>query len=96
MKAMLIKDDDGSFTAVVGKPGRIYTQFVRMDGAGATGPFIVKRKMANGDMDLYSSPLLWANDTPYPIKRIVKHMLRIGRENGITKSAKDFLRGAKT
>ena len=93
MQAMMIKSDSGSFTAVVGKPGRIYTPFVRMDSSGS-GPFIIKRQMANGDMGLYAKQLLKGID-PYPLKKAINHMLRIGRENGITKAAKTFLMEAK-
>jgi len=94
VKAMQIRSDEGVFTAVVGNPGRIYTPFVRVDGAGKSGPFIVKRQLANGDMELYASPLMKA-DKPYPLKRAINHMLRIGRANGITKAAKTFLMEAK-
>lgn len=93
MQAMRIRDNEGSFTAVVGKASRIYTPYVRMDSYGK-GPFIIKRQMANGDMDLYATPLT-RTGKPYPVKRAINHMLRIGRANGITKAAKKFLLAVK-
>ena len=88
-----MRTDDGGFTAVLGNPGRIYTPYVRMQ-TNSSGPFIKKRKIANGDVDHYCSPLLKGID-PYPIRKICNHMLRVGRMHGITKAAKKLLQEAK-
>lgn len=93
MRAVNLRDNDGGFTAILGKPGRIFTPYVRME-SNSSGPFIRKRKMPNGDVELYSSPLLMGIN-PYPIKRICNHMLRVGRKSGITKGAKKLLQEAK-
>ena len=93
MKAVFMKGDDGGFTAILANPGRIYTQYVRME-SNSSGPFIRKRKMANGDVELYASPLMKGID-PYPIKKACNHMLRVGRKCGITKAAKKLLQEAK-
>ncbi len=93
MRAMSIRSDCGTFPAVVGDKGRIWTKFVRMESP-TTGPFIKQYKMANGDVELFAKPLLKGID-PYPMKRICNHMLRIGRKHGITKSAKKLLQEAK-
>ncbi len=93
MRALMVRKDEGVFCAIVGNPGRVFTQYVRIDSPGK-GPFVTQKKMANGDMDLYSKPMLRGID-PYPLKRAVNHMLRIGRKNGITKAAKQFLIEAK-
>jgi len=62
--------------------------------SNSTGPFIKKYQMANGDVELFVIPLLKGID-PYPIKRACNHMLRIGRNHGITKGAKKLLQEAK-
>jgi len=93
MRAMILRKDEGVFCAVVGKPGRIFTPYVRIHSP-KTGPFVKKFKMANGDMELYSKPMLKGID-PYPLKRVANHFLRIGRKSGITKGARKFLMDAK-
>lgn len=93
MRAMTIKSDCGSFPAIVGDPGRKFTQYVRMDSP-TQGPFVKRYKLTNGEIDKYAAPLLRGID-PYPLKRAVNHMLRVGRANGITKAAKVFLMEAK-
>ncbi|KKN76148.1 hypothetical protein LCGC14_0373430 [marine sediment metagenome] len=94
MRAMRIRVNDGvgSFTAVVGKPGRIYTPYVKIDSHG-TGVAIIRRHMANGDVEAFASPLM-KGDKPYPMTKAVNHMLRIGRKRGITKSARALLKEA--
>lgn len=96
MQVMRIKVDDGvgAFVGIVGKPGRIYTPYVRIDAHG-TGSWIIRRMMANGDIAAFASTLM-RGDKPYPLKRAVNHLLRIGREHGITKTAKKLLMEAKT
>ena len=93
MRAVNLRDADGGFTAILGNPGRIFTQYVRIE-SNSSGPFIRKRKMANGDVELFSTPLLKGID-PYPIKKACNHMLRVGRNLGITKGAKKLLQDAK-
>ena len=93
MRACSIKSDCGQFPAVVGNPGRKFTHYVRMDSP-TQGPFIKRYKLTNEEIDKYATPLLRGIDL-YPLKRIVNHMLRIGRMNGITKAAKTFLMEAK-
>ncbi len=95
MRAVNMKADAGSFTAILGNPGRIYTPFVRME-SNSTGPFIKMRKIANGDVELYTSPLLKGNLLdPYPIRKACNHMLRVGRKHGITNGARKLLQEAK-
>ena len=95
MQVMRIQVNDGvgSFAAVVGNKGRIYTRYVKIDSHG-TGPFIVRRQMANGDVESFATPLT-LGDKPYPLKRAANNMLRIGRKHGITKSARALLKEAK-
>ncbi len=93
MRVVRFNDTDGFFTAIVGKPGRIYTAMIRLDSPTA-GPHVIRRQVANGDVESFSSPLM-KGDKPYPIKRAINHMLRIGRERGITGEAKSFLLKAK-
>jgi hypothetical protein len=87
-KAVKIHTIDGVFTAVLGEPGRIYTPYVSIDFP------VRKRKMANGDVERFTRPLLKGIDD-YPIRRICNHMLRVGRQHGITKGAKALLQEAK-
>ena len=93
MRAVNMKADNGGFTAILGNPGRIYTPFVRME-SNSTGPFVKKRRIANGDVELFTSPLMKGID-PYPIRKACNHMLRVGRKHGITKGAKKLLQEAK-
>lgn len=93
MRAARFNDTDGFFTAIIGNPGRIYTPIVKIESP-TSGPHIIRRQIANGDIDMFSSPLM-NGDKPYPLKKAVNHMLRIGREQGITKSAKKMLMEAK-
>jgi len=102
MKAVNMKLDSGCCTAVLGNKGRVWTPFVRMESC-SSGPFIKRYKMANGDVERYTETLMmrkvvggkYKADQPYPIKKIVNHMLRIGRMHGIQKAAKKILMEAK-
>jgi hypothetical protein len=89
MRVVRIHSDEGSFTAVLGKPGRIYTPYVCL----ADYP-VRKRRMANGDVAKYASELT-LKGKPYPLKRAVRAMLRVGRQYGITGGAKALLKEAR-
>jgi len=78
----------GFFCAVLGKPGRIYTPYVTLQ----TFP-IRKRKIRNTALPKVTAPLM-RKDKPYPLKRGVNQMLRVGRNVGITKGAKTLLKGS--
>lgn len=93
MRAVRLRDDHGTFAAVIGSPGRIYTPYVRIDSPNK-GPFIKKWRMANGDIDKYSEPLM-RGGKDYPVKTAANHMLRIGRKSGITKGARQLLNEAR-
>lgn len=84
-----VAGDAGEFCAILGKPGRIYTPYVSLQGKE-----VRKRKMANGDVERYGRPLL-KGGREYPLKRAANHMLRAGRARGITKGAKRLLMEAK-
>jgi len=89
MQVVRVHNDEGHFSAVLGKPGRIYTPYVCLAGFP-----VRKRKMANGSVKLHTSPLTYRNK-PYPLKKAVNHMLRVGRQCGITGGAKKLLKEAK-
>lgn len=97
MQTVRLHTPDGMTTALLGKPGRVYTPFVRIDSP-SSGPFIRLYKIANGDVPLFTVPLHIGhgkNWRPYPITRMANHMLRVGRANGITKGARTLLNKAK-
>lgn len=88
MKVVRIHTDEGQFTAVIGKPGRIYTPFVTVD-------FPVRmQRMANGDVAKFTTPLK-LGEKDYPLRRAANHMLRVGRKHGISKRARNLLLEAK-
>lgn len=90
MRIVRVANDEGSFSAVLGKPGRVWTPYVCL----ASYP-VRKRRMANGDVKLFCSELtLGRTKKAYPLKRAVRHMLRVGRQYGITGGAKKLLREA--
>jgi len=87
MKVARVHTDEGFFTAVLGEPGRKFTPFVMIDFP------VRKRQMLNVDVDKHA-PQLMLGKKDYPVKRAARHMLRIGRAQGITKGAKVLLREA--
>ena len=87
-RAVRVHTDEGHFSAVLGEPGRIYTPFVMVEFP------VRKRKIANGDIERHTKPLLKGIDD-YPVKKIANHLLRIGRQHGITKGARKLLQEAK-
>lgn len=89
MRAVRIHTNDGTFSAVLGEPGRKYTQFVCLDKFP-----VRKRKMGNAEAERFSTPLTLGKKD-YPLKRAVNNMLRVGRQHGITKGAKQLLMEAK-
>jgi len=79
--ARIHSKDGGVQTAIIGDPGRIWTPYVMID-------FPVRlRKIRNTDTR-------YVKDMDYPLKKAVRHYLRIGRDKGITNGAKKFLRSA--
>ena len=83
MRVVHIHLDDGIKTAIMGEPGRVWTQYVMIDYP------VCLRKIANGDVKRY------VRDIPgYPLKKALRHYNRIGRHNDITRGAKQFLRNA--
>ena len=89
MKAVTIFTEDGQCAAVLGEPGRIYTPYVIVEFP------IRKQRIPNGDVESYTRPLfIGKGNGPYPLKRIIRHLLRIGKKHGITKAAKAFLKEA--
>ncbi len=85
-----VKNDEGTFCAVLGTPGRIYTPYVCLAGYP-----VRKRRMPNGEVRRFTSALL-LKGKDYPVKRAVNHMLRVGRKYDITKGAKALLMEAKS
>ena len=89
MQVVRIRNDEGSFSAILGEPSRLYTPYVMIDFP------VRKRRMANGDVKRCTTQLtLGRTHKDYPLGRAVRHMLRVGRKHGITKSARLFLREA--
>lgn len=78
-------DDDVAKVVILGPPGRIWTQ------AAAIGIPVRMIKIANGDVERYCTEF---PNAPAP-RKACKEMLRIGRDLGITKAAKKFLRGVQ-
>ena len=89
MRAVTLFTIDGQCAAILGEAGRIYTPYVIVEFP------IRKRQIPNGDVDSYTRPLfLGKGNDPYPMKRIVRHLRRIGRKHGITKGALALLKEA--
>lgn len=74
--------DAGTKVVILGPPGRVWTQAVAVDIP------IRLFKIANGDVLKYCTEV---QNAPAP-RRACKQMLRIGKDLGITKGAKTFLR----
>jgi hypothetical protein len=88
MKAVTIFTEDGQCAAVLGEAGRIYTPYVMVEFP------IRKRRIFNVDVPKYTRPLfIGKGNDPYPMKRIVRHLRRIGKHHGITKGATQLLKG---
>ena len=81
--------DEGTFCAILGQAGRLYTPYVCLEGK-----VVSRRRMANGDVARYATDLM-KGKRAYPIKRAANHMLRVGRTRGITKGARKLLKEAK-
>lgn len=88
-RVVRVSTTEGCFTAVMGEPGRIYTPYVCLEGK-----VVSRHRMPNGDVARYATDLM-KGTKPYPLKRAINHMLRVGRTRGITKGAKTLLREAK-
>ncbi len=87
MKPVTMFTVDGQCAAVLGDPGRIYTPYVIVEFP------IRKRKIPNGDVESYTRPLfIGKGNDLYPMKRIIRHLRRIGKKHGITKGAARFLK----
>ena len=83
MRVVRLKTDEGTTTAIMGDPGRIYTPFAMIEL-----PIIRKRRLPNGDAAKFAA------DLDYPIKKACRRYLSFGRKHSITKSARTFIRGA--
>lgn len=83
MRIVKLRTSEGITTAILGKPGRIYTPFVMIEL-----PIIRKRQMPNGNVALY------ATDIEYPLKKACRRYLSFGRKHSITGSARKFIQGA--
>lgn len=81
MRVVHIHTPHGVKTAIMGEPGRVWTPYVMIE-------YPVRLfKIRNTDKR-------YIKDMDYPLRKAVRHYLRIGREKGITKGAKRFLREA--
>lgn len=81
MRLVRLRDDEGTRTALMGKPGRKFTPYVVIEFP------IRMHKMANAEVDRYTSSLDGS------IKKAARRYRKIGRQYGITKGARGFLRG---
>lgn len=78
-----IKFTEQFTTAILGEPGRIYTPYVIVE-------FPVRlRRIPNGDVERYT------RDIDYPLKKACRSFLGVGRRHGITKGARNFIKGAQ-
>jgi len=90
MRVVRVHTNEGQFTAVLGDPGRIYTPYVQVEFP------VRKRRIPNGDVGLFTSQVTKGIDKKdYPVKRAANHLLRIGRQHGISKGARQFLNEAR-
>lgn len=83
MRIVRLKTEEGTCTAIMGEPMRIYTAYVLVEL-----PRIRLRRMPNGDVAKYTT------DITYPLKKACRRYLSFGKQHDITKSARTFLRGA--
>ena len=83
MRVVRLRTEIGTFTAIMGEPGRIYTPFAIIEL-----PVIRKRKIPNGDVKLY------VTDINYPIKKACNRFLKFGKKHSITKGARTFIKEA--
>ena len=82
MKVVWIHTEEGSQTAILGEPSRLYTPYVIVE-------FPIRlRRMPNGNVAKYTK------DMEYPLKKACNRYLRIGRKHGISKGARKFIRSA--
>ena len=92
MQAVHLHTEDGFVVALLGDKDRIYTPYVAL-----TFP-IRKRRIANGDVAKFTRPLTIGHNKkqrPYPLTKLVNHLLRIGKAHGISKGARTMLMKAK-
>ena len=82
MKVVWIHTEEGSQTAIMGEPSRLYTKYVMVE-------FPIRlRRMPNGNVAKYTK------DMDYPLKKACRGYLRIGRQHGISKGARKFIQSA--
>ena len=93
MQVVRIHTDDGFHTAILGEPGTKFTSYVAVSFP------VRKRRIRNADVTKHTRPLLVAvgksGQKDYPLKRAANHILRIGRQHGISGGAKELLLAAK-
>jgi hypothetical protein len=77
-------------TAIIGEAGRKFTKYIALD-------FPVRiRKILNTDVEKFTSQLtIGKARQDYPLKKAANHMLRVGRQHGISGAARKFLREAR-
>ena len=93
MKAVKLRTEHGVRACLLGDPGRLYTSYVTIDFP------IRKHRIANGDVDRFTRPLTIGHkkrERPYPVTKLVNHLIRIGRAHGITKGARRLVMIAKS
>ena len=78
--------------ALVGDPGRKFTQYVPVEFHGKSC-LIRKKRMLNSEMR-YAKPLKKGNKD-YPVARLCNHLLRMGKNGRMTKGARKFVQEAK-
>ena len=85
MRVAYLREEDGSYLSVLGKPGRIYTPYVRFDYP------VRMRRMANGDIKKYTR-----DADKVQLKKLCRALIKFGntKHNTITKGARKLLRGA--
>ena len=84
-----IHNGTGFFVAVMGQPGRVWTPYVTLEGFP-----VRRRRIRNVKVAKATRPCMKGKN-PYPLKRAANQMLRVGRQQGITKSARRLLMEAK-
>ncbi len=80
------KVDSKSYVAVIGDPGRKYTELVYINGTG-----VVLRKTSNLEAKKYCSDIVQGKNG---LERTARQLLSAGKRLGITKGAKKFLKVA--
>lgn len=87
MKAVVMWFENVGWQHVVmGEPGRKYIPVVRIDGIVKVSKVDLRRPPAN-----YPAT---RRGRPYPVERAIRKLVKIGREIGMTDSAKEVLGGA--